>query len=176
MRLKKVARINAVGFFTFWLPVLLAGADKPPPVGFLWIALVVALSAMVGYRRIPTYIEWFRTKKPRCPCYRRRLCRRTGAGYRLADPGDLQQPQGSVLQPSHLLHAGRPAFALCLFGIYRTNVGARCRACLSPSDAPLLRHTTVRRLLCARPAFPSYHISKVHATKVYPTLFGNARS
>ena len=52
MRLKKVARINAVGFFTFWLPVLLAGADKPPPVGFLWIALVVALSAVVVYRRI----------------------------------------------------------------------------------------------------------------------------
>ena len=65
MRLKKVARINAVGFFTFWLTVLLAGADKPPPVGFLWIALAVALSAMVVYRRIPTDIEWFRTKKPR---------------------------------------------------------------------------------------------------------------
>ena len=48
--------------------------------------------------------------------------------------------------------------------------------CPCPGEERLLRHTTVRRLLCARPAFPSYHISKVHATKVYPTLSGNARS
>jgi len=65
VRLKKVAWINAVGFFIFWLLVLLAGADKPPPIGFLWIVLVVALSALVVYRRIPIYIRWFRTKKPR---------------------------------------------------------------------------------------------------------------
>lgn len=65
MRLRKVAWINAVGFFIFWLLVLLAGADKPPPVGFLWVVLVVALSAMVVYRRIPTYIQWFRTKRAR---------------------------------------------------------------------------------------------------------------
>ena len=65
MRLKKVAWINAVGFFVFWLLVLLAGADKPPPIGFLWIVLVVALSAVVVYRRIPTYLQWYQTKEPR---------------------------------------------------------------------------------------------------------------
>ncbi len=65
MRTRKIAGINAAVFFVFWLLVLLAGADKPPPVGFLWIVLVVALSAMVVYRRIPTYVQWFRTKKPR---------------------------------------------------------------------------------------------------------------
>jgi len=65
VRLKKVAWINAVGFFVFWLVVLLAGADKPPPIGFLWIVLVVALSAVVVYRRIPTYLQWYQTKEPR---------------------------------------------------------------------------------------------------------------
>jgi hypothetical protein len=65
VRLKKVAWINAVGFFAFWLLVLLAGADKPPSVGFLWIVLVVALSAMVVYRRVPTYLQWYQTKEPR---------------------------------------------------------------------------------------------------------------
>ena len=63
VRLRKVAWINAVGFFVFWLLVLLAGADKPPPVGFLWVVLVVALSAMVVYRRIPTYIQWSQTQQ-----------------------------------------------------------------------------------------------------------------
>ncbi|MGD8474943.1 MAG: hypothetical protein PVH59_12545 [Anaerolineae bacterium] len=41
-----------------------AGAEKPPPTGFLWIALAIALSAVVVYWRIPTYIQWFQTQKP----------------------------------------------------------------------------------------------------------------
>jgi len=63
LNLQKIAGINAAGFFFFWLVVLLAGADKPPPIGFLWIVLVIALSAMVVYWRIPTYIQWSQEKK-----------------------------------------------------------------------------------------------------------------
>jgi hypothetical protein len=62
--IQKIAAINAAGFFFFWLVVLLAGADKPPPIGFLWIVLVLALSAMVVFWRVPTYIHWSQTQKP----------------------------------------------------------------------------------------------------------------
>ncbi len=64
MNLQKIAAINAAGFFFFWLVVLLAGADKPPPIGFLWIVLFIALSATIVYWRIPTYIHWSQTQKP----------------------------------------------------------------------------------------------------------------
>ena len=63
MRLQKTAGINAVGFFLFWLVVLLAGADRPPPIGFLWLVPVIALSALVVYWRIPSYIQWSKQKK-----------------------------------------------------------------------------------------------------------------
>jgi hypothetical protein len=63
VNLQKIAGINAAGFFFFWLVILLAGADKPPPIGFLWIVLVIALSAMVVYWRIPTYVQWSQEKK-----------------------------------------------------------------------------------------------------------------
>ena len=61
---QKTALINAIIFFIFWLLVLLAGADKPPPIGFLWIVLVIALSALVVYWRIPTYVQWSQTQQP----------------------------------------------------------------------------------------------------------------
>jgi hypothetical protein len=61
---RKIATANGLGFFFFWLLVLLAGADKPPPWGFLWVMLIVALCAALVAWRIPTYIDWSRTKKP----------------------------------------------------------------------------------------------------------------
>jgi hypothetical protein len=64
VKIRKVARINAAVFFFLWLVVLLAGADKPPPIGFLWLVPVVALSALVVYWRIPTYIQWSQTQRP----------------------------------------------------------------------------------------------------------------
>ena len=64
VRRRKIAGINAVVFFFLWLVVLLAGADKPPPIGFLWLVPVIALSAVVVYWRIPTYILWFQTQQP----------------------------------------------------------------------------------------------------------------
>jgi hypothetical protein len=61
---RKFARIIGVLFFLFWVSVLLAGADIPPPPGFLLLALVVAVCAVVVYRRIPTYLDWQRTQRP----------------------------------------------------------------------------------------------------------------
>ncbi len=63
MSIRKIAGYIAIGFFVFWLLVLAAGADKPPPRGFFWIALAVVVCAAVVYWRIPTYIVWQRTRR-----------------------------------------------------------------------------------------------------------------
>lgn len=63
LHLRRTAVINAILFFFFWLIILLAGADFPPPPGFLWLVIVVAACAVVVYWRVPTYIDWVRTKQ-----------------------------------------------------------------------------------------------------------------
>ncbi len=63
MTVPRLAAINAIVFFIFWLFILLLGADKPPPPGFLWIALAVAICAVVVYWRVPTYVHWYETKR-----------------------------------------------------------------------------------------------------------------
>jgi hypothetical protein len=49
---RKIGAINAIIFFVFWLLVLLAGADKPPPLGFIWIILTIAICSAVVYWRV----------------------------------------------------------------------------------------------------------------------------
>jgi hypothetical protein len=53
-------RIVAGGFFVFWLVVLLAGADKPPPPGFVLFVALDAIAALVVWRRLPDYTRWRR--------------------------------------------------------------------------------------------------------------------
>ena len=65
MHPRKIAAINALLFFFFWLIVLLAGADFPPPVGFLFLIIVIGACASVVYWRVPTYIDWVHTQRPR---------------------------------------------------------------------------------------------------------------
>lgn len=59
----RIAAINALLFLLFWLLVLLAGADFPPPRGFLWVVLTVATCAGVVYRRVPAYLAWHRERR-----------------------------------------------------------------------------------------------------------------
>jgi drug/metabolite transporter (DMT)-like permease len=65
MHPRRIAAINAILFFFFWLFVLLAGADFPPPPGFLFLIIVIAACAYVVYWRVPTYIDWHRSQRPR---------------------------------------------------------------------------------------------------------------
>jgi hypothetical protein len=53
-------RAIASGFFVFWLFVLLAGADKPPPPGFVLVVGMDAVAALVVWRRLPDYARWRR--------------------------------------------------------------------------------------------------------------------
>ena len=64
--LKREARglVIALIFFFGWLGILLAGADFPPPPGFVLIVLIDLLAAIVVYWRVPTYVEWSMTRRP----------------------------------------------------------------------------------------------------------------
>ncbi|MGH4140472.1 hypothetical protein [Clostridium sp.] len=39
---KKIMYINEFSFFFGWTIIFLLGADKPPPIGFLWLVLLTA--------------------------------------------------------------------------------------------------------------------------------------
>ena len=58
-----VATAIAIGFFVIWLGILLAGADFPPPVGFLWVIFLDVVAALLVYIRVPTYITWLDNRK-----------------------------------------------------------------------------------------------------------------
>ena len=51
-------------FFAGWFAVLLAGADRPPPPGFIAVVLIDLVAAVVVYRRVPVYVAWARARRP----------------------------------------------------------------------------------------------------------------
>ncbi|MCP4213252.1 MAG: hypothetical protein GY765_01290, partial [bacterium] len=63
MTTKKIGVYLAFGFFIVWLGILLAGADHPPPMGFLWIILLDFVAAWLVYVHVPTYVNWLATNK-----------------------------------------------------------------------------------------------------------------
>ncbi|NBJ68607.1 MULTISPECIES: hypothetical protein [Clostridia] len=47
---KKIIAINLTSFFFIWLLIFLAGADKPPPIGFLWVVgLLIGLDIILCF-------------------------------------------------------------------------------------------------------------------------------
>ena len=59
----KLALIIAAGFFLFWLTVLYAGADHPPPPGFILVVLYGLACSVVVFLRTRTYIDWISAQK-----------------------------------------------------------------------------------------------------------------
>ncbi len=53
--------VIAAGFFIVWVGILYAGADHPPPVGFIWLVLLCLLASGIVYLRVPTYANWSAT-------------------------------------------------------------------------------------------------------------------
>jgi hypothetical protein len=53
----------AAGFFGIWVAILYAGADHPPPIGFLWLIVLVLACATVVYLRVPRYATWSSTRR-----------------------------------------------------------------------------------------------------------------
>lgn len=60
---RKLARWIAGGFFVFWLVILYAGADHPPPPGFLVLIVFDIGCSVVIYFRVSTYIDWLKSQK-----------------------------------------------------------------------------------------------------------------
>ena len=56
---KKAALITASLFFILWLGILYAGADHPPPPGFVLVILIDLAASAVIYLRVPVYLNWY---------------------------------------------------------------------------------------------------------------------
>lgn len=55
---KRNRLIIAASFFGVWVGILFAGADHPPPVGFIWVVVLCWIAAVLVYFRAPTYARW----------------------------------------------------------------------------------------------------------------------
>ncbi len=60
---KNTALTTAVFFFVIWLSILYAGADHPPPSGFILVIIFDLVASLIIYFRVPVYIEWQITHK-----------------------------------------------------------------------------------------------------------------
>ncbi len=56
--------VIAAGFFVAWIAILYAGADHPPPIGFLWLVPFVFSCAVAVYLRFPVYQSWSGSGRP----------------------------------------------------------------------------------------------------------------
>lgn len=61
---RRRAAFIAAGFCLAWLLILLAGADHPPPIGFLGLLPLLCVGGLLVYWRVPTYSEWKSLSRP----------------------------------------------------------------------------------------------------------------
>jgi len=61
---KRRAAVIAAGLASAWLFILLAGADHPPPLGFLWLLPLLLVGALLVYWRAPAYAKWKSQSRP----------------------------------------------------------------------------------------------------------------
>lgn len=59
----KAAGATAAGFFLIWLGILYAGADHPPPPGFLLLVVLDLIAAIAVFLRVPVYGSWSRARR-----------------------------------------------------------------------------------------------------------------
>ncbi|GIN98770.1 hypothetical protein J6TS1_46400 [Siminovitchia terrae] len=54
--IKKIIYLNEITFFFVWVIIFLMGADKPPPIGFIWIVLLVVLLDVAQYYYLKKFL------------------------------------------------------------------------------------------------------------------------
>ncbi len=110
MSAKTIARIIAGTFFIGWLGILYAGADHPPPPGFILFVLFDLVAALLIYQRSPVYLNWHRTKRK----YRRirAILEGLAAGLAMAALTKLYPGTGNPGSPSPSLLANFIWFAV----------------------------------------------------------------
>ena len=60
---ERVQLTIAACFFLFWMAVLYAGADHPPPPGFILLILIDLGCAFAVYYRTGSYTDWIRNRR-----------------------------------------------------------------------------------------------------------------
>ena len=60
----RYSAIIAISFGLTWFAILYAGADHPPPVGFMWTIPFVCMGGLVVFWRIPSYASWCTSRRP----------------------------------------------------------------------------------------------------------------
>ncbi|BBE31506.1 hypothetical protein OSSY52_16470 [Tepiditoga spiralis] len=46
-KVKKISKINSIIFFVIWIIIMLLGADKPPPKGFLIVVFILYIQSAI---------------------------------------------------------------------------------------------------------------------------------
>lgn len=63
MNNSKIIRINTVVFFGGWTIIMLLGADFPPPIGFLWLVLLLAVLDFIQYKYLHFFLPMLQVKE-----------------------------------------------------------------------------------------------------------------
>lgn len=59
----KLPLLNASIFFLVWLLILYAGADHPPPPGFVLVVLLDLVAALLVFWRVRIYLRWIAERR-----------------------------------------------------------------------------------------------------------------
>ncbi|MTI65351.1 MAG: hypothetical protein FH753_01985 [Firmicutes bacterium] len=60
--LKRIININVISFFFGWVIILFLGSDKPPPMGFIWIVLLILLLDIIQYFYLKKFLPKLKNK------------------------------------------------------------------------------------------------------------------
>ena len=60
---KKIIVVNTLLFFFGWNVIMLLGADFPPPIGFLWLVMLIGALDFIQYRYLHKLLPRIREKE-----------------------------------------------------------------------------------------------------------------
>ncbi|WP_346354737.1 hypothetical protein [Azotosporobacter soli] len=63
MHPQMIITLNTLLFFIGWTTILFLGADYPPPIGFLWLVLLITILDLIQYRYLQLFLPQIRKKK-----------------------------------------------------------------------------------------------------------------
>ena len=59
----KIIQINSILFFVAWTIIMLLGADFPPPIGFIWVILLIGALDLIQYKYLQKFLPLLRKRK-----------------------------------------------------------------------------------------------------------------
>lgn len=58
-----IIRINTILFFFGWTFIMLLGADFPPPIGFIWVVLLICVLDIIQYKYLYFFLKQIHKKR-----------------------------------------------------------------------------------------------------------------